>query len=180
MKRNLNITISETQIIWGVNFGQNNLTAAFLEASAIANAFTSAAFRDAKITLEAIEIGNEADLYTSNGARNSSFNVRQYVTQYVHTLDPPMNTTLNLRAVYRWTTFARNVTAAANRILGTNVSLQGAAFGGSSHSSTTGFSPQAIFKNGILSSPAGSQIKLCVITLSQFQENCSTLAVLLY
>ena len=89
MKQNLNITVSETQIIWGVNFGQNNLTAAFLEASAIANASTSTAFRDARITLEAIEIGNEADLYTSNGARNSSFNVQQYVTQYVYTLGPP-------------------------------------------------------------------------------------------
>jgi len=40
--------------------------------------------------------------------------------------------------------------------------LQGAAFIGSSHSNT-GFSPQAIFQNGILSSPAGSQITLCVI-----------------
>lgn len=73
--------------------------------------------------------------------------------------------TLNLRAACRWTTFAGNVTAAANRILGTNVSLQGAAFSGSSHS-IIGFSPQAIFQNGILSSPAGSQIKLCVITFA--------------
>jgi hypothetical protein len=84
MKQNLNITVSGTQITWGVNFGENNLTAAFLEASAIANAFTSTAFRDANITLEAIEIGNEADLYTSNGARTSSFNVQQYATQYVY------------------------------------------------------------------------------------------------
>lgn len=89
MKQNLNSFVSGTQIIWGVNFGQNNLTAAFLEASTIANAFTSAAFRDARITLEAIEIGNEADLYTSNGARNSSFNIQQYVTQYVYTLGVP-------------------------------------------------------------------------------------------
>jgi hypothetical protein len=178
MTQNLNITISETQITWGVNFGQDNLTAAFLEASAIANAFTSTTFRDARITLEAIEIGNEADLYTSNGARNSSFDVQQYVTQYVYTLEAPMTTTLNLRAVCRWTTFAGNVTAAANRILDTNVSLQGAAFSGSSHNNTTGFSPQAIFKNGILSSSAGSQIKLCVITLPQFRANRSTLAVI--
>jgi hypothetical protein len=81
---NLNLTVSETQIIWGVNFGENNLTAAFLEASAIADAFTSTAFQDASITLEAIEIGNESDLYTRNGVRNSSFNVQQYVTQYVY------------------------------------------------------------------------------------------------
>lgn len=74
---------SGTPVIWGVNFGENNLTAAFLEAIAIANAFTSDAFQDLDITLEAIEVGNEADLYTSNGARPSSFNVQQYVPQYV-------------------------------------------------------------------------------------------------
>lgn len=88
-----------------------------------------------------------------------------------------MNTMPNLRVACRWTSFAGNVTAAANRILGTNVSLQGAAFSGSSHS-TTGFSPQAIFKNGILSSPGGSQIKLCVISLSQSQANRSNIAML--
>lgn len=76
---------SGTQVIWGVNFGQNNLTAAFLEATAIASAFTSATFRNLNITLEAIEIGNEADLYTSNGARDNTFNVQEYVSQYVYT-----------------------------------------------------------------------------------------------
>ncbi|KAI0259875.1 hypothetical protein BC834DRAFT_832798 [Gloeopeniophorella convolvens] len=130
---------SGTQVTWGVNFGQFNLTAAFLEATAISNAFTSSALKNAGITLEAIEIGNEADLYTSNGARNSSFNIQQYVSQ--------------------WTTFATNVTAAANKIFGSNVPLQGAAFAGSSHSAS-GFSPQGIFQNGILSSSAGSQLKV--------------------
>jgi hypothetical protein len=81
-KRNLLIYLLQgTKIIWGVNFGQNNLTAAFLQTTAIANAFVSTAFRGSEITLEAIEIGNEADLYTSNGARDTSFNVQQYVTQ---------------------------------------------------------------------------------------------------
>ena len=89
MKQNLNITFSGTQITWGVNFGENNLTAAFLEASAIANAFTSTTFRDANITLEAIEIGNEADLYTSSGARSTSFDVQQYATQYVYIFGVP-------------------------------------------------------------------------------------------
>lgn len=155
---------SGTQVIWGVNFGQNNLTAAFLEATAIASAFTSAAFRNLNITLEAIEIGNEADLYTSNGARDNTFNVQEYVSQYVYTSRISSEHDAYLCTAYRWTTFAENVTSAANRIFGTNVSLQGAAFSGSSHSSTTGFSPQAIFQNGILSSPAGSQINLCVMT----------------
>ncbi|KAI0297300.1 PITH domain-containing protein [Multifurca ochricompacta] len=128
-----------TEVIFGVNFGQYNLTAAFLETTAIANAFASSTFKASGIKLEAIEIGNEADLYTNNGARNSSFNVQQYVSQ--------------------WTMFAENVTATANHILGTKVPLQGAAFAGSSHTST-GFSLQGIFKNDILSSSAGSQIKL--------------------
>ena len=82
MKRNpLILLFSGTPVIWGVNFGENNLTAALLEATAIANAFASDAFQELDITLEAIEIGNEADLYISNGARPSSFNVQQYVPQ---------------------------------------------------------------------------------------------------
>lgn len=75
--------------------------------------------------------------------------------------------------VHRWTAFAENVTAAANDVLGTRVPLQGAAFARSSHKPTAGFSPQAIFQNGILSSPAGSQIKLCVPDLLESQ-NCSS------
>ncbi|KAI9450139.1 hypothetical protein BJY52DRAFT_1155314 [Lactarius psammicola] len=131
-----------TRVTWGVNFGQLNVTAASLEATAIANAFASQPFKDSDVTLEAIEIGNEADLYIKNGARNSSFNVQKYVSQ--------------------WTTFAEKVTTAANGVFQTRVPLQGAAFAESSHRPTAGFSPQAIFQSGILSSPAGSQIKLCV------------------
>lgn len=128
---------SGTIVTWGVNFGQLNLTAAFLEATAIACAFASQSFQDSNITLDVIEIGNEADLYTSNGDRNSSFDVQQYVSQ--------------------WTEFAENITAATNGILGMDTPLQGGPFAGSSHTNT-GFSPQAIFQQGILSSTAGSQI----------------------
>ncbi|KAF8274835.1 hypothetical protein EI94DRAFT_1713164 [Lactarius quietus] len=113
---------SGTAVTWGVNFGQLNLTAASLEATAIACAFASQSFKDSDVILEAIEIGNEADLYISHGDRNSSFNVQQY-------------------------------------ILGMETPLQGAAFAESSHT-TTGFSPESIFQNGILSSPAGCQINL--------------------
>jgi hypothetical protein len=70
-----------TPVTWGVDFGQLNLTAAHFEATAIACAFASQAFADSQVILEAIEIGNEADLYTTNGDRNSSFNVQQYVLQ---------------------------------------------------------------------------------------------------
>ncbi len=92
-------------------------------------------------------------------ARSTSSNMSP--SKLIH-IGPLVNRALILCAVCRWTTFAKNVTATANHIFGTNVPLQGAAFIGSSHSNT-GFSPQAIFQNGILSSPAGSQITMCVI-----------------
>ncbi|KAI0049009.1 glycoside hydrolase family 79 protein [Auriscalpium vulgare] len=64
---------SGTPVIWGVNFGQANITAAFLEARAIATAFTSSSIKNAGVTLEAIEIGNEADLYKNNASRWNTF-----------------------------------------------------------------------------------------------------------
>ncbi|KAH8981579.1 hypothetical protein EDB86DRAFT_2775885, partial [Lactarius hatsudake] len=62
-----------TRVTWEVNFGQLHLAAASLEATPIANAFASRPFKYLDVTLEAIEVGNEANLYISNGARNSSF-----------------------------------------------------------------------------------------------------------
>ncbi|KAK7021937.1 hypothetical protein VNI00_017166 [Paramarasmius palmivorus] len=73
----------ETHVIWGVNFGQNNLTAAVLEAQSIAKAFTSPAVTDEGITLDLVEIGNEADLFRNNGFRSSTYNISQYVKETV-------------------------------------------------------------------------------------------------
>lgn len=70
-------------MIWGVNFGLNNITNAVAEAQAIRKAFLPGgpAF-DAGIILDAIEIGNEADLYGTNGLRSSaSWNIDVYTTQ---------------------------------------------------------------------------------------------------
>jgi hypothetical protein len=39
--------------------------------------------------LEAVEIGNEPDLYANNGLRDNTWNVQQYVTQYVRVLRIP-------------------------------------------------------------------------------------------
>ena len=69
-------------MIWGVNFGQNNITAAYLEARAIKNAFSSSAVKAAGVTLDFIEIGNEADLYKSNGLRDpSTWTIQEYVKE---------------------------------------------------------------------------------------------------
>lgn len=74
---------TDTHVTWGVNFGKDNLTAAFLEAKAIVKAFASTAVKAAGITLDFIEIGNEADLYNGNGDRPSSYSVAQYVPEFV-------------------------------------------------------------------------------------------------
>ncbi|KZV62776.1 glycoside hydrolase family 79 protein [Peniophora sp. CONT] len=139
---------SKTPVIWGVNFGRNNLTAAYLQTVAICKAFTSSAMMTAGVTLQAIEIGNEADFYHNNGVRNSSYSILNYVPE--------------------WTTFATNVTKTANALLGKEVALQGIAFAESSHT-TSGFSPQAAFELGILESNAGSQVKW----ISQHQYSAS-------
>ncbi|KAI5118995.1 hypothetical protein M0805_004405 [Coniferiporia weirii] len=127
-----------TQVIWGVNFGQDNLTAAYLEAKAIKDAFQSPAVRDAGVSLEFIEIGNEADLYQNNGFRNpSTWTISEYVKE--------------------WTSFAKNVSAAAGINSGPGPKFIGAAFASSSHS-TSSFSPQGAIANGLLDSEQGELI----------------------
>ena len=71
-------------MIWGVNFGLNNITNAVSEAIAIRKAFLPGgpAF-DAGITLDAIEMGNEADLYATNGLRAAGWNISTYTQQCV-------------------------------------------------------------------------------------------------
>lgn len=67
---------------WGVNFGQNNLTAAFLESKAIVAAFKDPSVVSSGVILDHIEIGNEADLYKYNGLRPAStWTPAQYVKE---------------------------------------------------------------------------------------------------
>ncbi|KAJ6577181.1 hypothetical protein B0H19DRAFT_1118496 [Mycena capillaripes] len=130
-----------TGVIWGVNFGGENLTAVFLETQAIIKAFSSPAFKRARITLDFLELGNEADFYNANGDRASDYDVSQYTAE--------------------WITFATNMTRTAN-LAGSDTRIWGGAFALSSHTST-GFSPQGIFANNILSSEPGRFIN----TISQ-------------
>ncbi|KAF9466484.1 hypothetical protein BDZ94DRAFT_170407 [Collybia nuda] len=126
-----------TRVTWGLNLGQNNLTDAFLEARSIVKAFSSSAVKGAGIVLDSIEIGNEADLYKNNGARPTTFTSSQYVAD--------------------WTKFATNISAVVGISSSSATRFWSGAFSGSSHS-TTGFSPQAIISEGILSSAPGSAI----------------------
>lgn len=59
------------------------MTAAFLETKSLIKAFSSSAMKSADVQLDAIEIGNEADLYHNNGLRASSYSISQYVTECV-------------------------------------------------------------------------------------------------
>ena len=72
-----------THVIWGLNLRDNNVTAAYLETQAIVQAFESSAVKSAGITLDFLEIGNEADLYVHNGGRMNSWGPTQYVPQCV-------------------------------------------------------------------------------------------------
>ncbi|KAF9065061.1 glycoside hydrolase family 79 protein [Rhodocollybia butyracea] len=130
-----------THVTWGVNLKEENLTAAFLEAQAIVEAF-EAFPASLDLTLDAVEIGNEADLYVNGGFRPSPFTIAEYVQQ--------------------WETFAANVSAAAKITPTSATRFWGGAFGGSDHSAS-GFSPQGLFANGILNSTQGKEIS----TISQ-------------
>lgn len=73
-----------THVIWGVNFRDNNVTAAVLETKSIVKAFNSAAVKAAGITLDFLEIGNEADLYVNNGGRKTPWGPTEYVKECVN------------------------------------------------------------------------------------------------
>lgn len=67
-----------TEVIWGVNLGKQNLTAAVLEAASIIRAFFKI---EQGIILKYLEIGNEPDLYMNNGLRARSYNVTDYINE---------------------------------------------------------------------------------------------------
>ncbi|KDR82276.1 hypothetical protein GALMADRAFT_58958 [Galerina marginata CBS 339.88] len=129
-----------THVIWGLNLKTNNITSAFLNTKSLVKAFSSSAIKRAGITLDFIEIGNEADFY---GLSLSDY-------------------------IQRWTAFATNVTAAAKLSPSSKTKFYGGAFALSS-GTTTGFSPQGLITNGILSSPAGALIT----TMSQHRYSGS-------
>ena len=135
-----------------MNLKQHNLPVALLEAIIIVNTFSSPSIKDAGILLEAIEVGNEDDLYSSRDARNSTYTVSQYVSECVLIFQPGVSLPTRFRFA-RWNQIAGMVALTQS-----SVKFWGASFTKSSHS-TSGFSPQAIFKEGIDKSPfSGSSI----------------------
>ncbi|KAJ7684908.1 hypothetical protein DFH06DRAFT_1156865 [Mycena polygramma] len=101
------------------------------------NVFSSPAFKAAEVTLDYLEIGNEADLYANNGLRSKSYSSSQYVQE--------------------WTTFASNISLQVIQLSESGTKFLVGSFAGSS-SKTTGFSPQAIYSENVLDLPPGSLI----------------------
>ncbi|KAJ2921623.1 hypothetical protein H1R20_g15470, partial [Candolleomyces eurysporus] len=132
----------DTRVIWGLNLGQNNLTAGYLVSQSITKAFELPEVRQNGIVLDGMIIGNEPDLFPVNGHRSPGYSVSQYISE--------------------WKAIASNVTTTLKITSSSNTKFWGAAFAASSHSNN-GFSPQALFYQGLLTSPPGSLIS----TISQ-------------
>ncbi|KAJ7644338.1 glycoside hydrolase family 79 protein [Roridomyces roridus] len=138
-----------TNVVWGVNLREQNMTAAVLEAAAIKKAFDSEAMKQAHVTLKFIEIGNEPDLYVNDAGFS------------------PANWTV-ATFVQSWTDFAANISQAG--VVGADSSQPkffGPSFAGVSHTATS-FSPLGVFTQGILDTPQGSLLT----TYSQHHYQC--------
>ncbi|KAL0956238.1 hypothetical protein HGRIS_002392 [Hohenbuehelia grisea] len=126
-----------TEVTVGVNFGQSNITAAVLEAHSLARAFRSASVVRANITLEFVEIGNEADQYALKGLRHPSFSFKAYMRE--------------------WLRFSREVIKAAQITETSRTKLLSGSFLSSTHS-VLGFSPQAVLKSSVFNTEVGPLI----------------------
>ncbi|PCH41758.1 glycoside hydrolase family 79 protein [Wolfiporia cocos MD-104 SS10] len=134
-----------TRMVWGVNLGYNNVTNAVNMAKAIFRAFSQPSVIDSGVILERIEVGNEADLYSSNGARPANnWTVEDYVADW-ESIAGPVVEAVGIDSEYG------------------PVTLQGAAF------ASQKFTPREIFSLGILNSTAGKTIS----TISQHQYSAA-------
>ena len=122
-----------THMTWGVNLGADNATNAVNMAKSIIKAFSDDDVKASGVVLDLIEVGNEADLFGSNGLRSSSnWTVDVYVPDWISVAGPVVE---------------------AVSLSGNDgpLSLQGAAFIGR-------WTPREIYDLGILDSEPGKVI----------------------
>ena len=124
-----------THMTWGINFGANNATNAVNMAKSVFRAFQNAAVIASGVVLDRLEVGNEADLYLSNGLRTGTWTVNTYVSDWESIAGPVVE--------------AVGITNATGP-----VTLQGASF------ANQGFTPSELFNLGILSSTPGKTISV--------------------
>ncbi|KAF8309017.1 glycoside hydrolase family 79 protein [Clavulina sp. PMI_390] len=125
-----------THMTWGTNLGFNDSGNAVAQALAIVNTFSQGgAAHAAGVKLDAIEIGNEPDLYVSNALRPSNWTFDNWVSE--------------------WSFFANSIIDAAGLKPNSTPRFLAGSFASSSHSSTSKFSPQHLIAAGVLSGSLG-------------------------
>ncbi|KAF8313087.1 hypothetical protein DL93DRAFT_2059507 [Clavulina sp. PMI_390] len=130
-----------THVVWGVNLLSNDTDNAVLEAKAITSTFSKGgASHAAGITLDALLIGNEPDLYANKGYRlKASWTPGAFVSQ--------------------WESFAHAIINATKLQARTTEIWFGAMDISSNIASWAPFSPQNLFATGVLNSSLSSYIK---------------------
>ncbi|KIP06086.1 glycoside hydrolase family 79 protein [Phlebiopsis gigantea 11061_1 CR5-6] len=139
---------SGTHMTWGVNLGLDNATNAANMARAILNAFSTAAVRASGVVLDLIEIGNEPDLYSNNGLRSKSYNVSDYVADWIN-ISTPVAQAIESHPLSRRTASKRG----SNAVQGA-VNIQACSFAGQ------GFTPTEVFDLGLLDSTPGELVSV--------------------
>ncbi|KAJ7459673.1 glycoside hydrolase family 79 protein [Mycena latifolia] len=134
-----------TRVVWGVNLGSDNITAAVLESLSIKKAFDSHAMKTAGVTLEFIEIGNEPDLYKVQCLRSCALSAPHFAHAE----------------------FATNMSFAGAIQPGLGPKFFGPSFALISHTADS-FSALGVFTQGILETPPGSLLR----TYSQHHYQC--------
>ncbi|KAF6757178.1 hypothetical protein DFP72DRAFT_248807 [Ephemerocybe angulata] len=129
----------DTRVIHGLNFASADDLRGLFHLAAIANAFTAPSIKNARVTLEAIEVGNEPDRYGRLDARMPTYDGTQYVKE--------------------WNTWAGNVLAVKQLYPEFLFSYWGASLSVNSSHDPTGWTPEALFGQGLLDSPAGKRLK---------------------
>lgn len=140
-----------TRLTHALNFASVDDLRGFWQLATIVTTFDSTDMKKAKVTLDAIEVGNEPDMYGHNGAKPSKYGVSEYLSE--------------------WSSWATNVLAVEDVYYGAHVSYWGGALSQSSHTAS-GWSPQALFAQGYRSSIAGER----VATFSQHHYSGSACA----
>ena len=71
----------DTRLIHGLNFASIDDLRGFWQLAAIITTFDSTDMKKAKVTLDAIEVGNEPDMYGVKGPKPSRYGVIEYLKE---------------------------------------------------------------------------------------------------
>lgn len=165
---------------WGVNLRSNDSSNAVEMAKSILAAFSpNSAAKKAGIILDAIQIGNEPDLYARHGFRPNPWSISSYVAQCVpfclsQSFFSTRWTHRSPSIEIRWESFADAIINATGLTPNAAIKfLVGGFSASSSFPKNPGpFNPQSLFEAGILKGKYGSYIDTYVIIVPEFL-NCS-------